>query len=190
SPPATASASSTACSPTSTSPNPPSSCSSPPSRARRRSGRSGLQASQIALNRIVPAPASTPSSPPTTTPSASVTASTPTATACCSSDPLGAHFQPGIAWFIPISSGFSTFQSLFHFPGPFPHLHPASTLSAPLLRLAPPSIAPYSQPMPSPQRFRPPIPSPRQHVSRPARSLDAAPSHPTRGNAVKPANNA
>ena len=113
-------------------------------------------------------PASTPSSPPTPTPSASVTASSPTATACCSSDPLGPRFHPGMAAISLISSGFSTFQRLFHFSGPFPHLHPASTLSAPLLRLAPLFLAPYSQPMPSPHSFRPPIPSPWQHVSRPA----------------------
>ena len=93
-------------------------------------------------------PASTPSSPPTTTPSASVTASSPTATACCSSDPLGPQFHPGMAAISLISSGFSTFQSLFHFPGAFPHLHPASTLSAPLLRLAPPSSRPTLNPCP------------------------------------------
>jgi hypothetical protein len=44
---------------------------------------------------------------------------------------------------------FPYFRRFFHLSEAFPHLHLLFTVSAPLLRLAPSSIRPYSQPMPS-----------------------------------------
>ena len=44
---------------------------------------------------------------------------------------------------------FPHFQRFFHVSEAFPHLHPLFTVYAPLLRLAPSFLRPYSQPMPS-----------------------------------------
>jgi hypothetical protein len=74
----------------------------------------------------------------------------------------------GNGWILSISRGFSTFYWVFHISAAFPHLHPHSTVSAPLLRLAPASVQPYSRLMVTLQKFLPTIPRLGRRASLPA----------------------